>query len=562
MNTKPYCSHDRLLPLRLGAVVLALGSPGCALDDAAPDLDHSDQTIITPQGHPTTVRPEIGMYLNTDGHGHITTFGCTATLIAPDIVVTSNGCLPVGNPSPFPPQAFVIGGLTGTQYVVDRMYRMGSDVVTFESAPTKNGRGIYHAEVGLLHLATPVPSSVATPATIAINLPAEGTASTTFGYGCTERTNATIDFLKRYFGFTVGVSPNVLCPGDWGGPVMYGSFDGHGDLYALNSTLGDHGGYGPGDGFSDVSTRKLEIEDVIHSWHNTSLEQDLDRLGTSFRTLTTASALACSAECTKDARCRTFAWTPNTCFLQSDTPDFFPHAGFVSGLAPAMEPGLDRLGADARSISTATPEECAAACLTDTSEVCQAWSFDRPVGGNPARCWLKTGVPAAVANSNVVSGVASRLLEAGFDRPGGDFQTVATFSPAQCAQQCAQRATCRAFSWASATCHLKNVVPNAVASSPVTSGVKRGLEINIDRPGANIRSFDSTDPSPRVCQASCAATTGCKAWTFVPHPTQTDQTTLNTCYLKSEIAAARVETTRGLISGIRGMEFLPAPSHP
>jgi hypothetical protein len=343
---------------------------------------------------------------------------------------------------------------------------------------------------------------------------------------------------------------------------MYGNFDGHGDLYAVNSTSGDHSGYGPGDGFSDVSTRKLEIEDVIHGWHNTSLEQDVVRVGTAFRTLTASTAQACSAACAQDAQCHTFTWTPNTCFLQSDTPDFYPRAGFVSGLAPAMEHGMDRLGADARQISTATPEQCAAACLTDVNEVCRAWSFDLPVGGNPARCWLKTGVPAAVPNSNVVSGVANRLLETGFDRPGSDFQLLAATSPPQCAQQCAQRATCRAFSWANNTCHLKNAVPNAVASAPVTSGVRRGLEINIDRPGANIRSFDSTDPSPLVCQASCAATAACKAWTFVPHPTQPDQTTTNTCYLKTTIAAAQPDTTRGLISGIKGMEFLPAPSHP
>ncbi len=75
--------------------------------------------------------------------------------------------------------------------------------------------------------------------------------------------------------------------------------------------------------------------------------------------------------------------------------------------AQGQEVGVDRPGRDLRpgfDLPTAEPELCKKACDGDAN--CKAYTYVKPgVQGPNARCWLKSGVPAAVKNDCCVSGV-------------------------------------------------------------------------------------------------------------------------------------------------------------
>jgi hypothetical protein len=61
-------------------------------------------------------------------------------------------------------------------------------------------------------------------------------------------------------------------------------------------------------------------------------------------------------------------------------------------------------------------------------------------------------------------------------------------------------------------------------------------EMNIDRPGMNLRNFDLALPDPKLCQNACQQNTACKAWTYVKPGIQGQ---LARCWLKSGVPAPR-----------------------
>lgn len=149
----------------------------------------------------------------------------------------------------------------------------------------------------------------------------------------------------------------------------------------------------------------------------------------------------------------------------------------------ALEPGTDRPGADYRDfdLDRAEPTLCEQACREDAD--CRAFSYVAPGHqGESARCWLKDQVPEPVASDCCTSGVIARgiPLEAGLDRPGGDFHSFDVGNdPAQCATACEGDAQCRAFTFVrpgeqgdSARCWLKDSVPEPQPSDCCVSGVK------------------------------------------------------------------------------------------
>lgn len=77
-----------------------------------------------------------------------------------------------------------------------------------------------------------------------------------------------------------------------------------------------------------------------------------------------------------------------------------------SAQSQGMEWNVDRLGGDYTSfnLGQSDPALCRNACNADSR--CRAWTFVRPgVQGATARCWLKSVVPAGLANNCCVSGV-------------------------------------------------------------------------------------------------------------------------------------------------------------
>jgi hypothetical protein len=145
--------------------------------------------------------------------------------------------------------------------------------------------------------------------------------------------------------------------------------------------------------------------------------------------------------------------------------------------------------------------------------------------------------------------------QAGFDRPGGDYQRLSLRSgdPAECAMICERDRRCRAWSFSypaeqpgSAVCRLKNGVPARVADNCCVSGVRgagvgenrtRALEMSIDRIGGDLRDFAlKADQGDDVCRRACDADTKCRAWTFARAGYDGHEPR---CFLKSQIKPPR-----------------------
>jgi hypothetical protein len=152
--------------------------------------------------------------------------------------------------------------------------------------------------------------------------------------------------------------------------------------------------------------------------------------------------------------------------------------------AQPFENNIDRPGRDFTSVTLppgSQPQACAELC--DADETCRAWTFVRAnVQAPNPRCWLKFGVPAAVANNCCVSDVKlAAVVEPNVDRPGGDFANVTLPSgsqPQACRSLCEADGNCRSWTFVrpgvqtdNPRCWLKNIVPAAFASNCCVSGV-------------------------------------------------------------------------------------------
>lgn len=150
-----------------------------------------------------------------------------------------------------------------------------------------------------------------------------------------------------------------------------------------------------------------------------------------------------------------------------------------------------------------------------------------------------------------VAASTAALAQANFDRPGGNYSLtpLASGDPTECALRCERDRRCKAWSFAypvpgveNAMCALKNSVPARVESNCCVSGVRGagvvetkrdGIEMSIDRPGGDYRSFAIRRiPSEAVCQRACDNDRKCRAWTYVRPGYIGAQAR---CYLKSTV---------------------------
>ena len=142
------------------------------------------------------------------------------------------------------------------------------------------------------------------------------------------------------------------------------------------------------------------------------------------------------------------------------------------------------------------------------------------------------------------------VFQTGTDRPGND---IANFDlprpdPALCQQQCSDNAACRAWTYVAPNttqgplprCWLKSAPPAAQAAGCCTSGLHipdhaagfGPTEGAHDRLGSDFANFQPPAPDARLCEAECAATTQCKAWTYVA-PNPGGGTPDGVCFLKA-----------------------------
>ena len=108
---------------------------------------------------------------------------------------------------------------------------------------------------------------------------------------------------------------------------------------------------------------------------------------------------------------------------------------FLAAAAPVppalAQANFDRPGGDYTSapVTSGDPADCALVCERDRR--CRAWSFNYPTDvASGAVCWLKSNVPARVADNCCVSGVRGAgvvelrngAIETSIDRFGGDYR--------------------------------------------------------------------------------------------------------------------------------------------
>ena len=179
--------------------------------------------------------------------------------------------------------------------------------------------------------------------------------------------------------------------------------------------------------------------------------------------------------------------------------------------------------------------------------------------GRLLRACLMTLVLFAAATA-----MRSAFAQANFDRPGGDYMSLAVPSgdPAECALVCERDRRCRAWSFnypsessRNAVCWLKNSVPGRIGDDCCVSGVRGAgvveprngaVETSIDRYGGDYRSFElKRGDGEEICKAACAGDNRCRAWTYArPGYISRDAH----CFLKKDIKPPRRKP--GFTSGV------------
>lgn len=486
-------------------------------------------------GAATSLRPEIG---------EITTSStmCTATLIAPSVILTAAHCLnPTQNSLTTLPGAprFAIRDFSGSRitFVIDRVHSFNWD----SFAPLTPGVQLT-SDVAIAHLDLPVAMSQAVPARIAAARPTNGAASTMFGLGCSDRIFQDPFGTKRFVTFSFGTGTTSLCPGDSGGPEVFGDPAGGGAVWGVST-----GAVFFWDTFADVAAHRTQIEALIRSWDGLD-ERNTDRLGLDYFWEVAPTVAACRRGCENDGRCRSFSWraSDQMCWRKSGVAEPRATAGITSGLPVRLEAGVDRLGGDFGSLSVTSADECAVACAR-TSQ-CVSWT---QLNGT---CFLKNSVPNGTVGTcpACTSGVLSRGFEPDTDRIGGDYSTLSNISTReQCAAACVRDARCAAFTHLGLSCYLKDSVwpaSSAPATQFMTSGVRRGMDPESDRTGAALRTI-TVGLRPEECQSACANDASCQAWSFRPMGTN------GSCRLMSSVGTRVGSSTN--TSGLRGLELLP-----
>ncbi|MFO0624831.1 MAG: FG-GAP-like repeat-containing protein [Polyangiales bacterium] len=245
MNPKaPRFFSGALLALT-GAAALAACSPAADLDDTSDTA--TSEILAGTTATSSTMRREIGRWL-----------GCTATLIAPQWVLTAGHCnnymehakIGAGSASQF------FTSTNGTTWATALPGAVGVARAMYLGATADTGVN----DISLLRLSAPVSASVATPTSIAATLPTSGRV-TSWGAGCTDRTTLAGGGPMRFRESLFGDATSFLCPGDSGGPRVVGARSANGRVYAVHSAM-----WGGDDVLADATARRAEIEGVIAEW--------------------------------------------------------------------------------------------------------------------------------------------------------------------------------------------------------------------------------------------------------------------------------------------------------
>jgi 1-phosphatidylinositol phosphodiesterase len=208
--------------------------------------------------------------------------------------------------------------------------------------------------------------------------------------------------------------------------------------------------------------------------------------------------------------------------------------GYVASGTATLEINVDRPGSDYRSfdLGSTRPEECRDTCMVEPQ--CVAFTYVNPgVQGPSARCWLKNSVPPPSASNCCVSGVKNAPPATAGVGYEGQPPPVAPAPPP----------------------------PEYVAPPPEQGrfvgeppDARRGMEVNVDRPGSDFANFDLPQPRPHLCKDACTRDGRCVAFTYVNPGVQGPQPR---CWLKSSVPSPVPNSC--CTSGVKGERRFSAP---
>jgi hypothetical protein len=325
---------------------------------------------------------------------------------------------------------------------------------------------------------------------------------------------------------------------DSGGPHFKGALGDNGPIYSVASKYDA----GPDPGFDTNAFVDAEWVEAMIRWRNLGLEVGLDRYGFDYAWVDSSSAAQSDTSCRKDPKCQAFTYvTGEGCNLKTVMGSSSPNRTTTSG--PGVGPFYgDVVGSDYAWYPVARYDVCEADCARDSA--CQAWTF------NSGTCYLKNAKPEVTACNVCRSGYRKNALEPNIDRPGRELRALTTASATQCASECAKHDFCDSFSFSPAKrCTLKFGTPAPEFAPGHVSGIRGGIEYNVNRPGSAYKSFGLPNGHERKCQAECLKDSKCKAWSYYTAIAGGGPT----CYLRNAVPAR--DGKLGVMSGVPGMEF-------
>ncbi len=216
----------RSLPLALASLALV----ACAAEADAGGDDAATGGSAIANGTPIDERSStVGqlVYERQREDGAKQSNYCTATLVAPDVVLTAGKCLAFsqwlfGSTTAQPRGLFLLGSN------LDLEKPIVPNVAGFEVVGQTANDPLLEKTLVLVRLTAPVPG--ARPATLATALPARGEATSIFGYGCSTKTwdDGVLRTTKVTWGSLFGSSATCDA-GDRGAPL----FDARGGLVGV-----------------------------------------------------------------------------------------------------------------------------------------------------------------------------------------------------------------------------------------------------------------------------------------------------------------------------------------
>jgi V8-like Glu-specific endopeptidase len=182
------------------------------------ELGSTEQDLVG--GTATNQRPAIG-YLS---------LGCTATLVSGRYVATAAHCF---------------SGTTGPQNTTFTARDTSGNVlatrtVTYGFAYGDNTTSPSTTDFAIGRLSSSISSATIAPIGFATTAPTSGTQVTAFGFGCNNRSTGAGGGDKEYLTYNFG-SSTANCPGDSGGPRVFGAHNGSGLIWGINSGYAGNG---------------------------------------------------------------------------------------------------------------------------------------------------------------------------------------------------------------------------------------------------------------------------------------------------------------------------------